>query len=260
MLVFVIPLKSAKISKSWDLVCKLFERTIKSVCNQTSPDFRVIVVCNEKPPIEFNHPYITYIEVDFLIPEPGKVAGLMDRARKVLTGLYYALELKPSHAMIVDADDCVSKHLVDFVNKNPQCNGWFVDRGYVYNEGSKFIYLRKKAFHSWCGTSHIIRYDLYKLSVDWEKDKEYLYTYFGNHKAIKYDMSKNGMPLEALPFPGVVYVVGNRENMSQKNFSQVHNVGENLIFKIKDARNYRLLTKSVAEEFCLYRLNYPLNP
>lgn len=68
MLVFIIPIKSARVSSSWELVSKLFERTIKSVCNQTIPDFRVIIVCHEKPNIKFEHSNVTYIEVDFPIP------------------------------------------------------------------------------------------------------------------------------------------------------------------------------------------------
>jgi hypothetical protein len=65
VLVFVIPLKSARVSNSWERVTQLFERCVKSVCNQTSPNFHVIVVCHEKPKIEFTHSHLTYITVDF---------------------------------------------------------------------------------------------------------------------------------------------------------------------------------------------------
>ncbi len=255
MLVFVIPLKSAKISKSWDLVCQLFERCVKSACNQTSSDFRVIVVCNEKPEIRFNHPKITYIEGDFPLPEPGKVPGLMDRGRKVLTGLVHAKDSNPSYAMIVDADDCVSNQLAEFASRHPQGNGWFVDKGYVYNEGGKFVYLRKKAFNRWCGTCHIINYNLYKLSVSTQGDDPYFYQFYGNHKEIKAAMDESGTPLQPLPFAGVVYTVGNGENMSQKNFSKVHNPGANFVARLADSLNYRPLTQSMRQEFCLYDLD-----
>ncbi|UWU48472.1 hypothetical protein APLC1_3267 [Limnospira platensis C1] len=45
MLGFFIPIKSRKISKSWDNLSLLLERTARSMCNQTHPDFRIIVVC-----------------------------------------------------------------------------------------------------------------------------------------------------------------------------------------------------------------------
>ena len=90
MLVFVIPVKSPLVSKSWNRFSKLFERCIQSVCNQTSPDFRVIVVCNEKPNTQFNHPHIQYIEVDFPPPNldsasygQARGSGDADKAKKI---------------------------------------------------------------------------------------------------------------------------------------------------------------------------------
>lgn len=68
MLVFIIPVKSKKIANSWERVSKLVERCLKSACNQTSPIFRAVVVCNEKPDIQFQHPHIHYVEVDFPPP------------------------------------------------------------------------------------------------------------------------------------------------------------------------------------------------
>jgi hypothetical protein len=68
MLTFIVPIKSRKIANSWTLVSQLAERTLRSICNQTSSNFRVVVVCNEKPDIQFEHPHIDYIQVDFLIP------------------------------------------------------------------------------------------------------------------------------------------------------------------------------------------------
>jgi len=46
--------------------------------------------------------------------------------------------------MPVDADDCLSKHLAEFVNRNSHCNGWFINKGYEYQEGSRLIYLRQE--------------------------------------------------------------------------------------------------------------------
>ncbi|MFE1748808.1 glycosyltransferase family A protein [Coleofasciculus sp. H7-2] len=98
MIVFVVPLRSQQSSNSWDRVLKLFERCIKAICNQTSPDFRVIVICHKNPHIEFNHSHITYIEVDLPPPAPAlKTAALkkwedpdfafkyLDKLQKVLT-------------------------------------------------------------------------------------------------------------------------------------------------------------------------------
>jgi hypothetical protein len=45
MIVFVVPPKSSQTFKSWEYTSKLFERCMRSLCNQTSPAFRVVVVC-----------------------------------------------------------------------------------------------------------------------------------------------------------------------------------------------------------------------
>ncbi|HEY9299948.1 MAG TPA: glycosyltransferase family A protein [Phormidium sp.] len=79
MIVFVIPLRSQQSSNSWERVLKLFQRCIKSICNQTSPDFRVIFVCHKNQNIELNHPHITYIEVDLLPPDPALKTAAMEK-------------------------------------------------------------------------------------------------------------------------------------------------------------------------------------
>src|SRR2546426_10364999 len=70
MLVFVVPLKSARISRDWSLTSRLFERCLRAICNQSSPNFRVVVVCNERPITDFHHPHVHYLEVDFPPPFP----------------------------------------------------------------------------------------------------------------------------------------------------------------------------------------------
>ena len=67
MITFLVPVKSSRVSKSWDLFSNLFERTLKSITNQTSDNFRVVVICHEKPITDFEHPNVEYIHVDFRI-------------------------------------------------------------------------------------------------------------------------------------------------------------------------------------------------
>jgi hypothetical protein len=269
MIVFVIPLRSQQSSNSWDRVLKLFERCIKSICNQTSPDFRVIVVCHKNPHIEFNHPHITYIEVDLPPPAPAlKTAALerwkdpdltfkrLDKLRKVLTGFIYAQQLKPSYIMIVDADDCVSKHLAEFVSEHHQSNGWFVNKGYVYLEGSQLIYYKKYAFNRSCGTCRIVRYDLYDLPAKVEDAELTFLIYIASHKSIEI---KKGVRLKQLPFEGAIYVIGNGENLYQTGFDTLFGAKAGITLslrsRIREAFNYRFITKSIRSEFGLYKLN-----
>ncbi|MCA1992918.1 MAG: glycosyltransferase family 2 protein [Coleofasciculus sp. S288] len=247
MLVFVIPLKSPEVSKSWEQVSKLFERCVKSICHQTSPNFRVVVVCNEKPTIEFSHPHITYLKVNFSsFTEKEKLNNQRtDKGRKILNGLVYANQFKPSHTMAVDADDCVSKNLAEFVSQNPDANGWFVNRGYKYQDGSDYIYIKYRDFYKMCGSCNIIRYDLNEIPEQPEYNRGYgYYKYYIDHAKPREHLAKKGKKIAPLPFAGAVYVVDHGQHQyyhpSRLSFSLI---------------NRRRLSPPICEEFGLYKIS-----
>jgi hypothetical protein len=245
MLVFVIPLKSPQVSKSWERVCQLVERTARSVCQQTSPQFRVVIVCNEKPKIKFAHPHLSYLEVDFPTPkEENPIAkGLTDKGRKVLAGLIYARQFEPTHAMSVDADDCVSRRLAEFVSKNPAANGWFINKGYKYQENSRFIYYKWQNFYRMSGTANIIRYDLLELPQTPEYNRGYgYYKFYVDHQKVNNYMLEKGKAIARLPFAGGIYILGDQNMSGNERY---------LSFSLF---NRKWLTRSLREEFGLYSI------
>ncbi len=246
MLVFVIPLKSPQVSNSWERVTQLFERCVKSVCNQTSSNFQVIVVCHEKPKIEFTHSQITYITVDFSPPnETNPVAkGDTDKGRKILKGLMYARQFSPTHTITVDADDCVSKNLAKFVEQHPDSNGWFINKGYKYQEGSNYIYIKRSNFYKMCGSCNILRYDLNDLPEAAEYNRGYgYYRYYIDHAKVRDILKNQAKAIKSLPFPGAVYILETGENLFDNS--------KRLTFSIF---NRKLLNQSIRDEFGLYNL------
>lgn len=257
MLIFIIPVKSPAISQNWSLFSKLFERCIKSVCNQTTSDFKVIVVCNQKPDISFDSPHIDYVMVDFPPPGSEKVSTLVgiqspkekDKAQKILAGLKYARKYDSTHTMVVDADDCINRDLAKFVQQNPNGDGWFIKKGYVYKEGKKYIYLNRQNFNHLCGTSIIVKSKWSELLI---VDGKYY-----NHCA---DSLNNGIELQPLPFAGAVYSVENQENYRMtaeavrdlKSNSYRQGMGE-ILRKLTKYRIY-LLTGSIRRKFGLYKI------
>lgn len=264
MIVFIIPVKSKKVATSWPDLCQLFDRSLRAVCNQTSPDFKVIVVCNEKPTTSFEHPNVEYLCVDF--PPPGEGYGVKvdDRAKRVVAGLFAVKDLQPSHVMSVDADDCISKHIAEFVNKNPDKNGWYVDQGYEYDEGSSKIAPRKEGFYRICGTCNIVNYRLFKLPPEmmpYEQLTGYD-RFLGGHPLAKGDLAERGTPLEALPFPGVVFVrdqAGESVSMQESFFEKWKRNPKETLRGVKKRIlapfNEQVLTNEIREEFGLYPLN-----
>ncbi|MBD2253164.1 glycosyltransferase family A protein [Nostoc parmelioides] len=256
MLVFVIPLKSQQVAKSWKNVSQLFERCLRSICEQTDTNFRVVVVCHEKPDIKFNHPHVNYVEVDFPIPDRNILQQRQDKGKKIIKGLMYARHFSPTHVMIVDADDCLSGRIAEFTNQHPNVNGWYLNKGYVYQEKSAFIYYRKSHFHSWCGTCNILKFDTCNLPSKDDDYPEDLVNLYIAHKKLPEFMIKKGLVIEELPFIGAVYIIGNGENIYQKGFSSIHNENKNKIFfLLKEALKFRPINSSIRKEFGVYQLS-----
>jgi hypothetical protein len=265
MLVFIIPIKSKKLSQSWGTVSSLFERCVKSICNQTANNFQVIVVCNEKPETEFTHPQITYIERDFPMINTEWRTKELDRTRKIITGLIHAQTLKPSHIMFVDADDCVSNRLAEFVAQNHQSNGWYFPKGYMYQDGSKSIRIMRKGFHNYCGTSNIIRNDLFGLPANFDENEclnekvdenEYIKHIFDcyRHRDIVGTLAQKGANIEPLTFPGGVYI-RNNENIYFGVDDQGRKISlKSRLLRMKAVLDSRWLTKSLRNEFGLYNV------
>lgn len=208
-MLFIVPVKSAVISASWPRFSKLFERCIKSVCQQTDQDFKVVVVCHEKPDTTFQHPNLYYHQVDFAPPLPETETGFKliheakeaDKAKKIIAGLEFARQFNQPYAMVVDADDCINNQITAFVKKQPAEAGWYFNSGYIYKEGSRFIFKKTKDFNSLCGTCIIVKTSYLRdiISPD---------LYF-RHRSKKLD---NGAQLKPLPFAGAIYTINNGEN------------------------------------------------
>lgn len=256
MLIFVIPVLSPKVARSWQRVSKLFERCLRATCGQTSTDFKAIVVCNQKPETEFNHPAIEYIYVDFPPPLSDDFVGkTLDRGRKTLTGLLRAVQFNPSHVMFVDADDCVSKHLAAFVSQHSHHPGWSMKNSYVYKEGARVIYRKQKEFNHVCGSCNIIRTDLYDLTDPINGDADFIFKYYGEHYYIVEATEAKGVTIDQLPFAGTTYIVENGENYFNDNFDRLI-VPNHIIDQLKSLRHYKIVTHAVRDEFGLYNIDF----
>ncbi|HEY1374910.1 MAG TPA: glycosyltransferase family A protein [Candidatus Binatia bacterium] len=201
MLAFVVPVKSRRIARSWDYVSRLFERTLRSLCAQTSREFRVIVVCHERPAINFDHPAVSYIEADWDPPSISDFKALLkDKSGKLRAGILAARAFAPTHAMAVD--DCVSNRLAGYVCENSDRHGWYFETGYLHRDGSRRIFLKPHDFYNWCGTCAIVSFDWMANSPAPDGGEP---VGFGG-SSMKRRMMQRGAALEPLPFPVAVYV------------------------------------------------------
>ncbi len=268
MLCFVVPLKSSQVSQSWPTVSQLFERTVKSLCRQTNPNFRVIVVCNEKPEIKFQHPNLEYIQIALPQVPTTMAERRFDKMQKFLIGIRRAKEMGCSHIMLTDSDDCVSRSLAEFVVNNPQADGYFFKQGYIYKNNQKRIQIEKKRFNMYCGTSHIIKSDWYdvseenlaripnSISTDRQLPRDILHLYY-RHRYFADAFKSQGANLQPLPFLGSVYILGNSENISTLDSKRIQSQTKlSLRGRLSKLRSYLFyrprLTPELRDEFGLY--------
>lgn len=215
LLTFIIPVRHQDNARDWNLLKANLTQTVASIANQTNNDWRGIIVANEGAdlpdlPERFGVQRVTFPpnnlhEIDKADIEQVYDAFRADKGRRVLSGMLAARDSR--FFMIVDDDDFISSRIVQHVSENPDANGWTIDRGYIWDDGGSLL-LGYDDFNHLCGTSLIVRADLYGLperfedaSLDWIKSM------LGSHVRIADILAKGGTPLATLPFHGAVYRV-----------------------------------------------------
>jgi len=219
---FIVPVRHPANAKDWGLLKRNLAQTLGSIANQTDDRWQGAVIANHGADLPDMPAGFRVVNVDFP-PNPlhdMESADLeavydafrLDKGRRVLAGL---VELRPQgHVMICDDDDLVSRRLTEWVSQNRTNNGWWIQNGYVWADGGAWLY-RCGDFSDLCGTSHIIRADLYALPVTmdgWSESE--IKRSLGSHRFIKGDLDAR-TPLEPLPFFGAVYRVGHPGAHSQ---------------------------------------------
>lgn len=209
MLTFIVPVKSKVVSSNWTTVSHLLNRCLTSISNQTNTNFKVLVSCHEIPETTFHtDPRVEFLQVDF--PPPvlkGNVEDKWikeaDKGKKIKFAADYAKSKGAKYVMTVDADDCISNKICDYVNKNASesTSGWYVKKGYLYPEGKSYSFLNLKNFNTICGSCVIIKPEHINLM--------YGENFWFDHERTNFDKDINLLPL---PFPGALYSMLNGTN------------------------------------------------
>lgn len=139
----------------------------------------------------------------------------LDKGRRIWSGMMQFPD--SDYFMFLDDDDFVSKRLTAFVVANRGQNGWFVNMGYGMDPGGSWA-IELRRFHKICGSSHIVRCDLYDLpNEDDPGFASYVRKWLGSHGATTEHFIDRSAPLAPLPFHGAVYLVSNPNSHSISN-------------------------------------------
>ena len=255
-MVFVIPVKSKTVTSDWAYFSSLVDRTINSICNQSNPNFKVIVSCHEIPETKFNDDSrVEFLKVGFSPPILNNNADdrwlkETDKGKKIKIAADYAMSLGAEYIMTVDSDDCISKKICEFVSKNgnDSISGWYVYKGYLYPEGKNYSYLNLKNFNMVCGSCVIIKPKLIDLMFAEKYEFKHGRTNF-----------ENGLSLLPLPFSGALYSMLNGANhvLDQKEIKKRTSINPSKLKSIETLFRrlikYRVMpTIFIKNEFGLY--------
>ncbi len=211
MLYFITPLRAKAASKNWEVEMECFERMYNSVLGQTCDDYHFVLVCHDVPEcINPASSKVSIIQLEGELPTTKREQS-KDKTRKTDTGFDFVTTQssgKDNFVMLLDADDLLNKHLVEYVSKHAQENGWYIGDGYEYSYSTgKIIPLQKifgrLRFDAVCGSSFIVKLN--------EKTAKAI---LSGHDFVAQNCAKAGFPLQKLPFRGAVYVINTGNNHS----------------------------------------------
>ena len=213
---FIIPVRHQDNAKDCPALGGRLMQTVQSIASQTHASWRGLIVANVGAQIPALPQGFEVVRVTF---PPNQLHDLgagdkeamydafrWDKGRRVLSGMIAAGPT--GYFMIVDDDDFVSRDITAHAANNYGANGWTIENGYIWSEGGRLAFLHSH-FASFCGTSHVIRSDLYEVpSSVAAASEDYVKTMLGSHVRIEAILAAKGSPLQSLPFPGAIYRVG----------------------------------------------------
>lgn len=262
IITFIIPVRHPANSNNWGRLKNNLTQTAASIAAQQNLNWRAVIVANYGADLPVLPPGFETVRVDFLPNDEYEYQGgdkeifydaiRLDKGRRVLMGMLHIPNTL--FYMVVDDDDFVSNKIVDFVSKKKTRNGWKIDKGYVWGDGGKLLF-EHDDFANFCGTSLIIRSDLYQLpdSFDLASD-DYIKTMLGSHIKIAKILESQEHELESLPFRGAVYRVGHAGAHSKSpNILKMYFFNRSYLFKpfgiIKNLFKLRILNTTILKEF-----------
>ncbi|PMG02419.1 hypothetical protein BCV00_17300 [Vibrio breoganii] len=224
---FVIPIRHQDNAADWAKLMSNLTSTIASLANQSLQDnWKCVLVANEGAKLP-NLPSENFIikRVDFK-PNTNystKDKTLLyksvrkDKGLRVVSGMMEVRDYK--YFMVIDDDDFINKDICKFISENMDLKygGWIIGNGYIWEDGSRFMY-HTSSFNHQCGSCNIINTNFVTIpeSIN-DIDLDYISKVFGSHVFVEDEVrSKNGK-IGTIPFPGAIYRVNSGNNHSGSN-------------------------------------------
>ncbi|SNR43813.1 hypothetical protein [Puniceibacterium sediminis] len=212
---FLIPLVSPQHVGDWDAVTTRLNLTLRSLMDQSDPNWRAVICCQTKPPLP-DDARITHLP--FADPTPGN-----DKWRKLaaLCNHLTAMYLAPGYVMSFDADDLLRQGVVAEMLKRQARGGYLVRSGYVRDASTGAIALAdapslsaplRKPFWKLCGSCVALFHDsTVPQSAAFLREMTQ-----HEHRMFPYLARLAHQPLAPLSKPSVLYELNHGENFGAR--------------------------------------------
>lgn len=260
---FLIPVRHYANARDWSLLKSNLRQTVASIAAQTHGDWRGLIIANEGsdlPPLpeRFSVEWVQFPPNDMhelkasATREQFYDAFRIDKGRRVLSGMLRARDSR--FFMIVDDDDFVSSRITQHAVDHPHANGWTVNHGYIWSDRGQWL-LEHDEFNTICGTSLIVRSDLYALPQRFEDaSPDYIKSMLGSHVQLHHILEERNTPLQPLPFRGAVYRIGQAGSHSQApGILRKYFLNRQALRKpsqlMRDVQRLRILNRELRQQF-----------
>jgi hypothetical protein len=213
-LTFGIPLRATNDLAERERLWRVLTATIRSVYNQTDPAFRLVVACNRVPDLDVDiDDRLEFVIMDHQ-PAVSYLEGNIDAGAKRWQIAHNFVNQGGGYLMFLDADDLVSKRLVEFVGQTRHPWGYIFEHGYALDaELNRVLPLPRPGsndvpFHQICGSSTVVRLLPEDFINKGDQPTRYSRLFRAGHTSVAAVSAEEGRDLLPLPFAGAVYVVG----------------------------------------------------
>lgn len=211
---FIVPLKAKAISANWSVVCANLRATIKSVLNQTDSRFNIIVSGSDHPDLgDIDDNRLTVLIDDYEVPLSFLDKAMDKRAKKRAAASYIRSNTAGGcYVMLLDADDLISRNLVEYVLADDNREGYLIEDGYLLFSKTNIVE-KVSAFWSRCGSCYICYFLADQLPKS-PSDTDTFFEEYRNHRLAASVAQSQGKFFVNIPFPAAIYRLETGENLS----------------------------------------------
>ena len=243
MIYFIITLKSKQISNDFAFVSNCVTKLIAHLLSNSNDQCKVILTRHELPFGFKTHERLIDLDCSNLPVPFDKQEMMVDKVSKLERAYEFVKKNGYGVTMQIDYDDSISLNLLQFLFtlKISLAEAYYLQRGYVYPEGSAWVYVDDNIYRR-CGSTWIVHWRAEDFEPDSNGVKNVLK--WGHHDLFD-NLPKVGFTVRGYYSLSCLYRTDNGENHSDIRWKGWH--GKKRF--VRDLLSIRFFSKAKRNEF-----------